>query len=109
MKTELAKRQPQTSKRIYDKIHVWCYCNKSIGKISSHKELVHKSVAEAMAYHLMLEEQKEQYASLTRVGDFYHKCDVLSGKHSNLILVRRPTEEESQIQSYSDLDHVLKV
>lgn len=68
-------------------------------------ELVHKSemeVAKAMAYPLTSKERKHQYASLTRAGDFYHNCEVLSSKHGNLILVRRPTEEESRTLRYSD-------
>lgn len=105
VKIEPAKKQSETGKRIYNKIHICYYCHKSIGKISRHMELVHKSemeVAKAMAYPLMSKERKEQYATLTRAGDFYHNCEVLSSKHGNLILVRRPTEEESQTLSYSD-------
>lgn len=41
-------------------------------------------------------ERRDSFGNLIRVGDFYCDTDVLSTKKDQLILVRRPTEDEAK-------------
>ncbi|CAG9773503.1 unnamed protein product [Ceutorhynchus assimilis] len=57
-----------------------CYfCQRIVQNAARHFELLHK-----------------------RVGNFYHNTEVLATKKGNLILVRRPTEDESRFSTATD-------
>lgn len=68
-------------------------------------ELRHKSeaeVAKLMALPFNSKMHREGYLFLARAGDFYHNCEILTSKQGNLLLMKRPAEEENKLFSYDD-------
>ncbi|KAK4881212.1 hypothetical protein RN001_004531 [Aquatica leii] len=82
--------------RVYDKRHACYFCDKLIGKVTRHLELVHFKeieVAKLLAMDKNSERRKEGFLCLLRAGDYYHNCQILAMKKGELILSRRPSSK----------------
>ncbi|KAK4879868.1 hypothetical protein RN001_008014 [Aquatica leii] len=82
--------------RVYDKRHACYFCDKLIGKVTRHLELVHFKeieVAKLLAMDKNSERRKEGFLCLLRAGDYYHNCQILAMKMGELILSRRPSSK----------------
>ncbi|XP_074035307.1 uncharacterized protein isoform X1 [Leptinotarsa decemlineata] len=65
--------------------------------MARHFELVHSKETEVSKYLIYPKKSKERrdgFKEIIRVGDFYHNCNVLATNKGELILIRRPTENE---------------
>lgn len=92
-------------KRIRNKFHICYYCNKKIINMARHFDTVHDKepeIAKYLIYPKKSIQRKKGFAEIIKVGDFYYNCNVLSSNCGELILVRRPTENESKFVTYSD-------
>lgn len=92
-------------KRIRDKDHSCYFCHKLLRNLARHFERAHSNemeVARILSMPKNSKRRREAFNGLTRNGDFYHNCDVLLLKKGELILTRRPTEEEKRLLKYSD-------
>lgn len=92
-------------KRIRNKFHICYYCNKKIINMARHFDTVHDKepdIAKYLIYPKKSIQRKKGFAEIIKVGDFYYNCNVLSSRCGELILVRRPTENESKLVTYSD-------
>lgn len=86
-------------KRVRNKVHVCYFCSKTIINMARHYETVHgkeTEVAKYLIHSKNSKERKQGFIEITRVGDFYHNCNVLSTKKGELILIRRPTQNEAK-------------
>lgn len=84
-------------KRIRNKTHVCYFCEKVLINMARHFELVHSKETEVSKYLIYPKNSKERrdgFKEIIRVGDFYHNCNVLATNKGELILIRRPTENE---------------
>ncbi|XP_074035399.1 uncharacterized protein isoform X2 [Leptinotarsa decemlineata] len=84
-------------KRIRNKTHVCYFCEKILINMARHFELVHSKETEVSKYLIYPKKSKERrdgFKEIIRVGDFYHNCNVLATNKGELILIRRPTENE---------------
>ncbi|KAK4879730.1 hypothetical protein RN001_007876 [Aquatica leii] len=78
--------------RVYDKRHACYFCDKLIGTVTRHLELVHFKeieVAKLLTMDKNSERRKEGFLCLLRAGDYYHNCQILAMKKGELILSRR--------------------
>ncbi|KAJ8972175.1 hypothetical protein NQ314_000305 [Rhamnusium bicolor] len=67
--------------RVYDKRHVCYFCNKFVGKVTRHLEIMHQNEVEVAK--LLVQKpsaRKDGFFCLLRAGDYYHNCEVLSTK-----------------------------
>lgn len=87
----------QADMRIYDKVQSCYFCNKKLLKMARHLELCHKKepeVAKIIVLKKGSSERREGFNKLIRLGNFYHNSEVLSTGKGELILLRRPSENE---------------
>lgn len=92
-------------KRLRDKRHSCYFCHKTFINIGKHLASQHSNeleVAKILALDKKSPERTDGFLKLQKVGDFYHNVDVVSLKKGDLILVRRPTENEAKFKSYND-------
>ncbi|CAG9760301.1 unnamed protein product [Ceutorhynchus assimilis] len=92
-------------KRIRDKDHSCYFCHKLLRNLARHFERAHSTemeVARILTMPKNSKRRREAFNALTRNGDFYHICDVLLLQKGELILTRRPSEEERKFLKYSD-------
>ncbi|KAJ8943299.1 hypothetical protein NQ314_009788 [Rhamnusium bicolor] len=92
-------------KRIRNKDHSCYFCHKLLRNLARHFERAHSNeteVARILSMPKNSKRRREAFNALTRNGDFYHNCDVLLLKKGELILTRRPTEQERKFLKYSD-------
>ncbi|KAG5892254.1 hypothetical protein JTB14_014624 [Gonioctena quinquepunctata] len=92
-------------KRIRDKDHSCYFCHKLLRNLARHFERVHNNeteVARILSMPKCSKRRRDAFNSLTRNGDFYNNCDVLLLKKGELILARRPNEQENKFLKYSD-------
>lgn len=95
----------QEGKRIRNKTHSCYFCGKLIINMARHFELIHNKeieVARCLVYPKQSKERKKGFAEIIKVGDFYHNCNVMSTKIGELILIRRPTENEIKFVNEND-------
>ena len=84
--------------RLYDKKQACFYCSKLYPKIARHYTTVHvneKEVIKGLAYPKKSKERKKQLEKLRLMGNYHHNLKVLETRVGDLIVVRRPTEEET--------------
>ena len=94
-------KKGENNARIYDKRHSCFYCDKMCAKIARHYEHNHKDeaeVAEAFAYPRGSKDRKKALEKLRLRGNFHHNLRVLECKKGQLIVMRRPGEEEDCCQ-----------
>ena len=107
MNVELYDRTSRFGKRSWKKDHCCLYCQKSVSKMARHLIDCHRLENEVKkAYDLPVKspQRRKLLEQLMCVGDYYHNMDVLEKGFGDLIVLRRPTEQEClarQIQ-YSD-------
>lgn len=92
-------------KLIRNKGHACYFCQRIVQNSARHFELMHgkeMDVAKLLAMPKFSKGRRDGFAHLIRVGDFYHNTDVLATKKGQLILVRRPTENEAKFLSSND-------
>lgn len=92
-------------KRIRNKDHSCYFCHKLLRNLARHFERAHSNeteVARILSMPINSKKRREAFNALTRNGDFYHNCDVLLLEKGELILTRRPTEQERRFLKYSD-------
>lgn len=97
-------------RRIYDKRHVCCFCNKPYIKMARHLETCHSNeneVAKLIAQPKKSSERRNGFIKIMRTGDFQHNIEVLSSHVGELILVRRPSEESTTYEDYGPCPHCL--
>nr|CAI5856940.1 unnamed protein product [Callosobruchus analis] len=108
-----ASRNKNTGKRIRDKVHCCLFCDKFMINMARHFELIHRSeiqVARILAMPKGSKKRKNALEELSRAGDIYHNCEVMSKKQGELDLVRRPSEKERcsfRYSSYGAYPHCL--
>nr|CAI5862538.1 unnamed protein product [Callosobruchus analis] len=84
-------------KRVRNKDHSCYFCHKLLRNLSKHFERAHANeteVARILSMPKYSKRRREAFNALTRNGDFYHNCEVLLLQKGELILTRRPTEQE---------------
>ncbi|XP_020601654.1 uncharacterized protein LOC110040732 isoform X3 [Orbicella faveolata] len=94
-------KKGENNARIYDKRHSCFYCDKMCAKIARHYEHHHKDeaeVAETFAYPRGSKDHKKALEKLRLRGNFHHNLRVLERKKEQLIVMRRPGEEEDCCQ-----------
>lgn len=99
------KSQKRNGRRVRDKVHCCYFCMEKFIHMAKHFEQVHSNemaVAKVLALDKHSRNRKIGFSELIRTGDFNHNCEVISIKKGELILVRRPTETESNYVSYDD-------
>ncbi|KAG5882524.1 hypothetical protein JTB14_006796 [Gonioctena quinquepunctata] len=92
-------------KRVRDKVHSCYFCNNLYkNNLPRHYQRVHTSEIEVAQIFAItdLKKRRERLINLERCGDFYHNCEVLTLKKGELILTRRPSENELQFTAYND-------
>lgn len=92
-------------KRIRDKDHSCYFCQKLLRNLARHFERAHSNeteVARILSMPKNSKRRRDAFNALTRNGDFYHNCDVLLLRKGELILTRRPNEQERKFLKYSD-------
>ncbi|KAK4885661.1 hypothetical protein RN001_001932 [Aquatica leii] len=98
-------KKTSNGKRIRNKDHSCYFCHKLLRNLARHFERAHSNkteVARILSMPKNSKRRREAFNALTRNGDFYHNCDVLLLKKGELILTRRPTEQEKKFLKYSD-------
>ncbi|CAH1163346.1 unnamed protein product, partial [Phaedon cochleariae] len=94
-----------SGKRIRDKDHSCFFCHKLLRNLARHFERAHDKemeVAKILSMPKCSKRRRDAFNALTRNGDFYHNCDVLLLQKGELVLSRRPTEQEKKFLKYSD-------
>lgn len=94
-------KKSKNNTRIYDKRYSCFYCDKTCAKIPRHYKHHHKDkaeVAEAFAYHDTQNILKKALEKLQLQGNFHYTLCVLKGNSGQLIVMRRPGEEEDCCQ-----------
>ena len=93
-------------KVVRDKGHACYFCQKIFcNNLARHFELKHSNESEVCRILAMPKNSKrrrDEFINLTRYGDFYYNCDILTINRGELILTRRPTIKTEQLLSYSD-------
>lgn len=102
---EIIAATKDEGKRIRDKGHACYFCQRIVQNLARHFELLHgkeKDVARILAMPKNSKGRRDGFANLIRVGDFYHNTDILATKKGQLILVRRPTNDEAKFVTPND-------
>lgn len=92
-------------KRVRNKCHSCYFCSKMFINMARHFEKCHGNeiaVSKIIAVEKRSKYRKDSFIELIRAGDFNHNCNVLAMNQGEIILVRRPTENEAQNLKYSD-------
>lgn len=100
-----SRKALSSGKRIRNKGHSCYFCHKIIQNSARHLEVVHGNemeVAKLLAMPKNSKARRDGFVALSRSADFYHNVEVLSSKRGELILVRRPTENELKCNKFSD-------
>lgn len=98
-------RKGDNGRRIWNKKHSCCFCNKSISKMARHYEDAHPQEQEVIEAHLFPKQSKERsfiYEKLTRRGDYFHNIEVLHLNDGQLHLLRNPTAQEVKGRIFQD-------
>lgn len=98
-------KKTSVGKRIRNKDHSCYFCHKLLRNLARHFERAHSNeteVARILSMPKNSKRRREAFNALTRNGDFYHNCDVLLLKKGELILTRRPSEQERKFLKYTD-------
>ena len=104
---ELYDRTSCFGKRSWKKDHCCLYCHKYVSKMARHLidcHLLENEVKKAYDLPIKSPDRRRLLEQLMHVGDYYHNVDVLEKGSGDLIVLRRPTQQEClarQIQ-YSD-------
>ncbi|KAJ8929546.1 hypothetical protein NQ314_017745, partial [Rhamnusium bicolor] len=97
--------EKKKGKRVRNKVHYCYFCYNKFQNMARHFEKKHAeeiNVAKVLAMPKNSKIRKDGFGEIIRAGDFTHNCDVISVKRGELVLVRRPTENEWQHVSYND-------
>jgi len=95
---EQYSRHSDKRNRSWCKDHCCLYCQKYISKLSRHLTDCHGLEGEvkiALSFPVKSAEHREKFEHLMCVGDHYHNISVLESGRRQLIVLRRPTKEES--------------
>ena len=82
---------------MYDKRHACFYCDKLYGKIAQHYEHHHKDeaeVVEAFAYPQRSKDRRKALEKLHLQGNFHNNLHELESNSGELIVMRRPGEDD---------------
>ena len=91
-------KKSENNARIYDKRHSCFYCDKLFAKIARHYEQCHggeAEVAEAFTYPRGSPDRRKALEKLRLRGNFHHNLHALECKSGQLIVMRRPGEDEN--------------
>ncbi|KAF5269753.1 hypothetical protein FQR65_LT17930 [Abscondita terminalis] len=87
-------------KRVRNKGHICYFCNKQIINMARHLATMHNQeveVAKILSYPKNSKSRKELFEKIMKAGDFYHNCNVIELKQVELVLVRRPGENQTNL------------
>lgn len=88
----------ELGQRIYNKYHCCLFCSNFVIKMARHLETQHGNeleVAKILALPVNSTSRRNEFLRIIRVGDFNHNLEVLAAKKGQLILARRPNENEN--------------
>jgi len=97
-----ARKNGTTGRRLYDKEHYCLYCCKPYAKIARHILAVHGDEDDVKTLPREGMQRKLKLELLLRRGDFRHNHEVISLKKGQLVVLRRPEDNDMDMTTYDD-------
>ncbi|XP_028418000.1 uncharacterized protein LOC114542728 [Dendronephthya gigantea] len=95
----VATKKPADNARVYDRKHACTYCGELCSKIARHLTTRHKDEADvvsALTYTKNSVNRKKALTKLRLQGDYHHNMNTLETGEGELIIVRRPGQDEKK-------------